>query len=176
MSADKVRRVSSDKPAGPTVEMRQEPREPDGAYNSADDRAVNNAKRAEARQRRQDADVLRHVMRTPEGRDWLYRKLASCHIYEGVADLGGTYRNADTHVTYFRDGERNVGNLLLQDAMRASTDLYVTMVKEQEEKRRAHANALEQQVRREDPDRALAEDTTQGLSVTAPKGYPQTRQ
>ena len=50
-------------------------------FDASDPVAVNNAKREESRRAREDADVLRKLMHTKPGRAWLYRFLASCHIY-----------------------------------------------------------------------------------------------
>lgn len=97
--------------------------------------------------RRRDADVLRKLMMSEWGRDWLFRLLESCHIYERISDLGTVERVSDPYITYFRDGERNVGNRILIDAQRASADLYMTMIKEANEKRQAQEDNEESEAR-----------------------------
>lgn len=98
-------------------------------------RRLASARSLEKANARIDADVLRTVMHSRNGRDWLYRTLEAAHIFGSVADLGTRERNADPFVTYYRDGERNFGNRLLQDAQRASGQLFQQMIDEQNAKR-----------------------------------------
>ena len=93
---------------------------------SEDTVAENNAKKREARKRKADQDVLRKLMHTPDGRDWLYRFLDSCHMMASPFVPGST----DTNTIMFRLGEQNVGKRLQVAAEGASVDLYMTMIKE----------------------------------------------
>ncbi len=101
---------------------------------NAADPAEEKRQREEERQRaRNDADVLRKVMFTKEGRDWLYRKLDACHIF------GNPFSPGAADITAFNLGEQNVGKMLLAEAMDASPDQYMQMMRErrEEEKRLA---------------------------------------
>lgn len=100
-----------------------------------DSKAFDQAKTEEAARKRADDLVLQNIMDTPSGRDWMYRKLEACHIYDVGADLGSANRNADPYLTYFMAGERNIGNQMLIDLQRASPSQYLTMISEQNEKK-----------------------------------------
>jgi hypothetical protein len=96
----------------------------------ANDPAVLEAKRKEqGRRRRADNDVLRKLMHDVDGRDWLYRKLEACHIYQTSFSPG------QPDVTAFNLGMENFGKQLMLEAQRASADLYVKMIKEQNDKK-----------------------------------------
>ncbi len=88
--------------------------------------AESNAKKRDARRRKADQDVLRMLMRKPDGRDWLYRFLENCHMMASPFVPGHT----DTNTVMFRLGEQNVGKRLQVMAEGASVDLYTTMIKE----------------------------------------------
>lgn len=98
-------------------------------YDASDPEAVERARRAEGRQRRDDDDVIRNLMRTREGRSWMFRFLTACHIYE---DCVGFDREAriDVQATFFNLGMRNVGNMVLAKVQRAAPQKYVEMLTE----------------------------------------------
>ena len=50
------------------------------SFDASDTAAEANARRDAARRERNDLDVLRTLMHTRQGRDWLYRFLDACHI------------------------------------------------------------------------------------------------
>jgi len=93
-------------------------------FDANDPVQVEKAKRAAGRQRRADADIVRKIMLTSEGRSWMYRKLVACHIYEP------SFVPGSSDITAYREGERNVGNLLLQEVQLAAPQQYIEMVKE----------------------------------------------
>src|SRR6267154_4206594 len=97
------------------------------SFDASDPAAAANAEREAARKARDDADVLRKLMFSKQGRGFLYRRLEMCHIY------GNTFAGEETHVSAFQQGEENVGKRLMLEAMDASPDLYVQMIKEQRE-------------------------------------------
>lgn len=140
---------------------------PDDIPSTDDPLAEENAKRAAGRQRKDDMDVLRMLMRKPTGRDWMYRFLEECHIYGNPA----LFDNVPG--TFFNLGEQNVGKKLLVQLEAASLDLYMTMKREHEEK-----VADETRIVREATKRELAE--TEEPDITAdqqphlprPEGWP----
>lgn len=136
------------------------------SFDATDVAAEDNAKRDAKRRERQDADVLRTVMRAKEGRAWLYRQLESCHIYSS------TFAPGQADVTAFQLGEENVGKRLMMAAIDASPDLYMAMIKDQ----RDEESRLNEVRRTERKNREAAE---QGPSAEAqvaplppPAGYP----
>jgi hypothetical protein len=120
---------------------------PPETFDAADPVAVNNAKREEARQAREDADVYRTIMHSKQGRAWLYRRLAECHIF------GETFVPGQHDVTCFRLGEENFGRRIMMAAQDASIDLYTKMIKEQQDE----AKRLDE-MRRGDQRRREAEE------------------
>ena len=88
--------------------------------------------KAEQRQKalaRADADVLRKIMLSRNGRDWLWRLLDWCDVYSepfvpGVDGERETCRNL---------GRQMVGKRLNMEVMEASQDLYITMLREARE-------------------------------------------
>lgn len=101
--------------------------DPSNAYDAADPISENNLRQDQNRYAREDADTLRGIMMRKEGRAWLYRVLAKCHIF------GDTFAGEQTHVTSFRQGQENIGRQLWLDVQDASLDLYVKMIKEQKD-------------------------------------------
>ncbi len=107
---------------------------------NADDPAEEKRVREEERQRaRNDANVLRKIMFTKEGRSWMYRFLESCKIFEdpfipGMPDSTG-----------HNLGAQNIGKQLWLKVQDASLDLYVQMIREQreEEKRLAKVRSAD---------------------------------
>ena len=136
------------------------------AFDASDPAAEANVKRDAARFARQDADVLRMMMRTKEGRAFLYRFLDRCHIYST------TFAPGQSDVTAFQLGEENVGKRLMLEAQSASVDLYVQMIKEQ----RAEEARLDEVRRREQRNREQAEAAQTAEELMAPlpppAGYP----
>lgn len=122
---------------------REEPPEKTVGYNAADEKQIEAARKEAGQHRRQDRDFWRIAMSTADRRGSFYRLLERCHIYGSPADLGahdmrtGAGRASDPHRTYFNLGEENVGKQMMLAAMDASTDLYLTMLKEQKEARDA---------------------------------------
>jgi len=96
-------------------------------FDATDPAADANARREVARRDRADLDVMRLILQAKQGRDWLYRFLDSCHINNTPFSPG------QPDVTAYHLGEEAVGKRVLLLAMTASTDLYMKMIKEQQE-------------------------------------------
>jgi hypothetical protein len=136
---------------------------------SDDPRTADKARRDAGRQRKDDRDVLRKLMRDPKGRDWLYRFLEVCHIYDNPAVFG------DTNTTFFRLGEQNVGKRLLIEVEGASLDLYMTMKREHEEDVAEQTRQVREVAKQEEADQAEPEvGGEQFPPLTPPKGWPST--
>jgi hypothetical protein len=108
--------------------------DPLDAYDASDPQAIANAQKDQLRKEREDRDVVRRILMTKQGRAWLCRILDRCHINNSPFVAG----QAD--VTAFHLGTESIGRLIMVMAMEASTDLYMTMIKEQQEEGRAQAD------------------------------------
>ena len=136
------------------------------SFDASDTAAEANARRDEARRTRNDLDVLRTIMHTRQGRDWLYRFLDSCHINNTPFAAG------QPDLTAFHLGEENVGRKLLLTAMAASVDLYMKMIKEaQEEEVRVNEVRRKERINREERDGPI--DIEKLVApLPPPAGYP----
>ena len=94
-----------------------------GVYDASDPKAIARAKSAAGRRKKADEDVVKAIMKTANGRSWLFRILEACHIFQPSIVIG------QPDATAFREGERNVGLRLLQIVQRM-TELYLVMIKE----------------------------------------------
>ena len=136
------------------------------SFDASDTAAEANARRDEARRNRNDLDVLRTIMHTRQGRDWLHRFLDSCHINNTPFAAG------QPDLTAFHLGEENVGRKLLLTAMSASVDLYMKMIKEaQEEEIRVNEVRRKERINREERDGPI--DIEKLVApLPPPAGYP----
>lgn len=93
-----------------------------------DRKGVEGRKRDARLKDRERRDVLREVLQSPAGREWLWDLLEFCHIY-------GSSFATNALVMAQREGERNVGLKVLADAMAAAPDKYLEMVQEHERRK-----------------------------------------
>ena len=100
---------------------------PAETFDASDAAATDNASRDAKRYARDDADQIRLILRTKQGRAFLYRFLERCNIY------GDTFSVGQPDATAFKLGQENIGKQLMLAAMDASADLYVQMIREQKE-------------------------------------------
>jgi hypothetical protein len=78
-----------------------------------------------AKDRLRDSDqAIKAFMSHESGRAWVWGHLSACGLYRTSARAG------DAHMTYFCEGERNVGLRLLTQLQRACPELYATMTQE----------------------------------------------
>ena len=93
-------------------------------YNAASKKEVNDARKKEARLRKEELSYVNKIMSTREGRKWMLNMLNICKTFTNpiVAQ--------DTHYTYHNLGEQNIGKKLLQDINDAAPDQYILMMKE----------------------------------------------
>lgn len=96
-------------------------------YNAAEPAEVNKARKVEARRRKRELEVVKAIMGTPQGREWMNNLLKTCKVFVSPIVAG------DTHFTYHNIGEQNIGKKLLQDIGEASPDEYIIMLKEARE-------------------------------------------
>ena len=137
-------------------------------FDATDERAENNARRDVKRIQDQDTDALRRFLKGHKNnRAWYYRQLLNCHIYGSPFDPG----RPDTNNTMFRLGEENVGKRLMIQAIDASPDLYMLMLKEhKEEEARLESVRQNEEDKRNSDNEAMIR--TQGFEVSPPVGWP----
>ena len=142
--------------------------EPDAVPgDAADEIQENNLRSEQARLKREDADVIRGLMHSKNGRSWLYRFLERCHIY------GETFRGEETHVSAFCQGQENVGKQLMLEVIDASGDLYITMMREQrEQESRLAKEAKKRADKAEGRGEPPLTPSAQGPDLAPPPGWP----
>lgn len=126
----------------PLPEFAEQERQQPG-YNAADPRHIESARKEAGQRRREDGDFWRTAMSTPQRRAALWRLLDSCKLYSNAADLGTPTRLSDPLLTYLNLGRESVGKQIMVAAQDASLDLYLTMVKEAQERERARERKQE---------------------------------
>lgn len=90
--------------------------------NAADGEQVKEAGNKEKRAREQELSDLRAIMSHPTGRRTINRLLNFC----GVFKLSYTGNSE----TFFKEGQRNVGLMLLTDVNECASDFYNDMINE----------------------------------------------
>lgn len=93
-------------------------------YNADDPKQVKAAKKQAEFDEALKLDVIKGVMSTIRGRQWIYDMLNSAHIFSTTFIMGSPDGSA------FAEGERNHGLRLLVDVQNAAPDLYLLMVQE----------------------------------------------
>lgn len=93
-------------------------------YNAADPKQVNDARKKEARERKEELDYIRSIMKTRAGRKWMYKLIDECRAW------GNPIIPGDTHLTYENLGRQNMGKKLFIDINDAAPDQYVAMMME----------------------------------------------
>jgi hypothetical protein len=140
--------------------------EPLETFDATDPAADANARREVARRDRADLDVMRGILSTTRGRDWLYRFLDSCHINNTPFSPG------QPDVTAYHLGEEAVGKRILLQAMAASTDLYMKMIKEQQEEEQRLAEVRrKERINREEREGPVDVHKMM-VDLPPPAGYP----
>jgi hypothetical protein len=91
-------------------------------YNAADEEIVKTRKRKEESVRDRELHDLRTVMASLEGRRFIWRLL----------DRAGVFRTSFTgnSTTFFNEGQRNMGLIVLADVHEACADTYIQMMTE----------------------------------------------
>ena len=98
---------------------------PPQAFNSADPEQVERRQTEAAKRELQHRAVVYGLMQSPEGRAWIWRELAECHIFHLSFEPG-----FDAATVAFREGERNRGLRLLAQVNIAAPQFYQMMQRE----------------------------------------------
>lgn len=102
----------------------------DKAFNAAEESQVKDRKRKDERLRDIELADMKKMMSTREGRRFVWRLL----------DRAGVFRTSFTgnSTTFFNEGQRNIGLIVLADVMAAAADQYVVMMNESKEDERTN--------------------------------------
>jgi hypothetical protein len=97
----------------------------DKSFNAAEESQVKDRKRKDERLRDIELADMKKMMSTCEGRRFVWRLL----------DRAGVFRTSFTgnSTTFFNEGQRNIGLIVLADVMAAAADQYVVMMNESKE-------------------------------------------
>ncbi len=95
-------------------------------FNASDEEQVKTRKRKDERVRERELADLRLVMSSVEGRRFVWRLL----------EKAGVFRTSFTgnSSTFFNEGMRNMGLMVLGDVHEAAADAYIVMMNESKEK------------------------------------------
>lgn len=96
-------------------------------YDAAEPRDVQVARKNAKQRDLRLKESLRSIMSTPEGRFWMHQMLSTCDVF------GHPVSPNDTHMTYFHLGEANIGKKIIADLHAVSTELYLLMMKENQD-------------------------------------------
>lgn len=102
----------------------------DKQFNAADESQVKDRKRKDERARDIELADMKKLMAIREGRRFVWRLL----------DRAGVFRTSFTgnSTTFFNEGMRNIGLIVLADVMAACADQYVVMMNESKEDERTN--------------------------------------
>lgn len=97
-------------------------------YNAGDRGAVERRAKDFKHEEKRRLNFLRNCMASGEGRDFFYSLLARCHCHHSPWVRG------ETDATAFNLGEQNIGLMILADLVKASPELYLKMLSEQNDR------------------------------------------
>lgn len=73
--------------------------------------------------RRNELEDIMWILSTVQGRRFYWRMLTACHIYE-------TSYTGNQNQTFYREGERNIGLMLIHEMHQSDPTAYLKCVKE----------------------------------------------
>lgn len=91
--------------------------------NHADEEQVAGAQKKQKKKLLQSEDDLKFLLKTEQGRRFLWRLLSVCGLYKQSAEASGSW-------TYFNEGKRWVGNKFFFEIVKTDPDAYTRMIKE----------------------------------------------
>jgi hypothetical protein len=96
----------------------------EGSFNASDPAQVAAKRRSAGKKRKANESVVYTIMSTQSGREWVHSLLESCHCF-------GTSFTGEAMTMAFKEGERNIGLLIIAQIMKAAPDEFIIMLKEQ---------------------------------------------
>jgi hypothetical protein len=104
-------------------EIDEKPEFEDAPFNASDPAQVAAKRRSAGRRRKANESVVYTIMSTQAGREWMHSLLGSCHCFS-------TSFTGEALSMSFKEGERNVGNMLISSIMKVAPDEFILMLKE----------------------------------------------
>lgn len=95
--------------------------------NAADRKSIRAKEKVAQLAERARQDVLRNIMSTIEGREWMWNILSEAHIFRSTF-------NGDALQSAFNEGQRAVGLAILADILIACPDQYIQAQRESHER------------------------------------------
>ena len=90
--------------------------------NAADPKQIKKGKREERNIRDVELDDIKEVLRTPQGRRFMWRVMAKCKTFESIWES-----SAKIH---YNSGQQDLGHFIMSEIIQADEDLLFTMMKE----------------------------------------------
>jgi hypothetical protein len=109
------------------VRYPQIPSDPEEPLDLSDERHVRQRSRNVKARENTQAQVLRNLMASIDGREWMYELLALCHVYQ-------TSFSADALWMAKAEGERTIGLQLIGQIQVSCPEAYLQMMKEAAER------------------------------------------
>lgn len=75
---------------------------------------------------RERTETIRQIMASKGGRAWIFDMLSRAHIWSSTV-------NQNPYFTYFSEGERNQGLMLLSEVEQAAPESYTRMIQESQD-------------------------------------------
>lgn len=94
--------------------------------NAADQEQVKSAARKSRWAREDDVNDVRELLKTPQGRRFMWRYLGFCKVFE-TSFTGNSQ-------TFFNEGQRNVGLTMLNDINDADPEALILMMRDERSK------------------------------------------
>jgi hypothetical protein len=95
----------------------------DATFNASDPEQVAAKRRSAGKKRKQDDGVVKSIMASQAGRAWMHSLLGSCHCFS-MSFTGEALSSA------FKEGERNIGNMMIASIMKTASEEFILMLKE----------------------------------------------
>lgn len=135
--------------------------------NAADEKSLRKQAKAARQIDVQRQEIMRGIMSVPAGREWLYSLLERYAVFRTVFSTSGLQMA-------FNEGQRNAGLQLLTDAMDASPDQFIAMLRENRRERSTGngGQRRDQQNDGWDDSTAPADEPAWGDRSAGPDNYP----
>lgn len=103
-------------------------------FNASDPEQVAAKRRSAGKKKKADENVVKQIMSSQAGRAWMHSLLGSCHCFS-MSFTGEALSSA------FKEGERNIGNMLISSIMATAPDEFIVMLKEHNANDRTSASS-----------------------------------
>ncbi len=102
---------------------KEEEEQPEELYDASNPKHVAKALKGKKNRERRKRDVLANLLKSADGRLWMYDLLSDCGVYLSSF-------SSDPLLMAFKEGRRDVGNKLVTQVHAAGSELFVLMCEE----------------------------------------------